>query len=737
MELDADLHSLLKVLSRPHGGKRIEFLEAAQEMAGDKSAVLVWLYDRRDDLTSSPHELVLDQYYHPSDDGSAPELLVRRRAVPTSIPQEAACRDPAAWHIAIADHPQIHQWCIAKGLGATICEYAYPLYAFPPQQPEELIGVFQILSAQSLPPTILNLLPYLADGLADTILRSRKRRLLIALQQLLPRANVSDTINGHLQSAAVTLHRIIGTEVCLIYRQERSPRLKAVASWPGNIPIADLLASAKSYTYKILERGKPIRVYNFQDADERRRVFGTEEYDSALLKREAKHLANEKLGALMGAPILIDGHGIAVIMLLNKVHPAKSWHLSRHFSRTDQEVLQIVCEFLAGVIPSVEVLKLMERCSGILFAGALKEEKPRQEMFDMLANLIPGLASAALTRSGAASSAPKFDYLGGDRWFSAADLRPQPSAKPISVGTPSDGRHMLQVKIPNLLGEPRYLVLGLLRPDDLSPYELKLIDIFSKELSQALRGEQELERELKDLVQIRHTVRSGLTGAIGHITTALNSYEVCEQEHFAPLVFAAVNLGDDLHWANHFAKKMQVLMEESRFLLSDISRNSLRIGSGSVTSLVELVIKSVAPFAKLRKIEIKLVNRVSADADQVPIDFQLVDMLVFNLLDNAVKYSYRDQPVFVDLFIDRGDWKLRVTDFGVYIEEQFRREIFKPFARIQTGDDDTARPGTGLGLAVALKIAKAHGGDIDVDSEVIRTTTPKLAKTRFFLRMPR
>ena len=93
---------------------------------------------------------------------------------------------------------------------------------------------------------------------------------------------------------------------------------------------------------------------------------------------------------------------------------------------------------------------------------------------------------------------------------------------------------------------------------------------------------------------------------------------------------------------------------------------------------------------------------------------QLVSAL-YNLMENAVKYSDRGSPVEVGGRTD-GHWlELRVRDHGIGIPEQDLERIFERFYRVDRGRGrDTG--GTGIGLAIVRHVASNHGGEVLVES---------------------
>lgn len=95
--------------------------------------------------------------------------------------------------------------------------------------------------------------------------------------------------------------------------------------------------------------------------------------------------------------------------------------------------------------------------------------------------------------------------------------------------------------------------------------------------------------------------------------------------------------------------------------------------------------------------------------------------LLYNLIDNAVKYTPAGGTIRVGLACHNGRAELSVEDTGIGIAPEHLPNIFKRFYRV-----DSARPrqssATGLGLAISLSIAKAHEGALQVESHLGRGT---------------
>lgn len=103
-------------------------------------------------------------------------------------------------------------------------------------------------------------------------------------------------------------------------------------------------------------------------------------------------------------------------------------------------------------------------------------------------------------------------------------------------------------------------------------------------------------------------------------------------------------------------------------------------------------------------------------------DPDLLFRLIANLVNNAVKYSRPGGRVELALERNGDDVVFTCADDGLGISAEDRARLFTEFFR-STNPEALARPGTGLGLAIVARIARRHGGGVDVESELGAGTT--------------
>jgi two-component system phosphate regulon sensor histidine kinase PhoR len=95
--------------------------------------------------------------------------------------------------------------------------------------------------------------------------------------------------------------------------------------------------------------------------------------------------------------------------------------------------------------------------------------------------------------------------------------------------------------------------------------------------------------------------------------------------------------------------------------------------------------------------------------------------VIFNLLDNAVKYSNGSPKITVSTESKNGHIKVSVEDNGIGISKEHHAQIFDRFYRVPTGNVHNVK-GFGLGLSYVKKIVDLHHGKIKVESAVNKGT---------------
>jgi two-component system sensor histidine kinase KdpD len=110
----------------------------------------------------------------------------------------------------------------------------------------------------------------------------------------------------------------------------------------------------------------------------------------------------------------------------------------------------------------------------------------------------------------------------------------------------------------------------------------------------------------------------------------------------------------------------------------------------------------------------------------------ILEEVIRNLIDNAMRYSPPESPIELSARERSGVIEIAVTDHGPGVPSEERDRIFQSFHRL--GDEDTTGKGYGLGLYFANKLLQAQRGSISVESPV--WPDPAAPGARFVFTLP-
>jgi len=96
-------------------------------------------------------------------------------------------------------------------------------------------------------------------------------------------------------------------------------------------------------------------------------------------------------------------------------------------------------------------------------------------------------------------------------------------------------------------------------------------------------------------------------------------------------------------------------------------------------------------------------------------DRELMEYAVYNLLNNAIKYSPAETEITVSTRREGGDLRLSVRDQGIGMDETEVRSVFQKFYRTRRAEA-SGEAGSGIGLSIVEEIVTHHGGRMEVTS---------------------
>jgi signal transduction histidine kinase len=99
-----------------------------------------------------------------------------------------------------------------------------------------------------------------------------------------------------------------------------------------------------------------------------------------------------------------------------------------------------------------------------------------------------------------------------------------------------------------------------------------------------------------------------------------------------------------------------------------------------------------------------------------------MEIVLNNLISNAVKYNYDGGQVDITLGRDTDGVHIQVSDTGIGMKKEDTEKLFQEFVRIKN-DQTKNITGSGLGLSIVKKVVDLYGGRIDVDSQPEKGST--------------
>jgi len=218
--------------------------------------------------------------------------------------------------------------------------------------------------------------------------------------------------------------------------------------------------------------------------------------------------------------------------------------------------------------------------------------------------------------------------------------------------------------------------------------------------AEAARQSEQFKSTLLD--SVAHEFKTPLTSikaASSTILTAANLTPAQQHELLTIIDQESERLSGMVTEAIHLAR-----VESGRLHLSRTVQN--------VEELVQEGLKQSAAIVGARPIE----TQYAPSLPKISVDAELFVVMMKQLLDNAIKYSPAGTPIRITADASADSVRVRIHNQGLGLTEAERSMVFERFYRTPGARQNA--PGTGMGLAIVRDIVRAHGGYIDVESEL-------------------
>jgi len=275
-----------------------------------------------------------------------------------------------------------------------------------------------------------------------------------------------------------------------------------------------------------------------------------------------------------------------------------------------------------------------------------------------------------------------------------------------------EGSRGTEVEILTKTGEQKsiYLSISPIRDNN---GKLSMMCGYGIDITERKKLEQ-LKDELIGLVS--HELRTPLTVIGGCLSTLITEWDRLSPSEVQQL------LKDALLESESLSHLIENLLELSRAQARQLSLYS-------EPTDIKTFVKEVLSKIKRQAPSHRFVTSIPDKLPSINADPLRIERILYNLLDNAAKYSPQGSQIKVSVNAEPERLVIGVSDHGKGLSSSEQARIFGPFQRLENNRPDQAR-GAGLGLMVCRRLVEAHGGEIWVESKKGRGST-------FFFSLPR
>lgn len=219
------------------------------------------------------------------------------------------------------------------------------------------------------------------------------------------------------------------------------------------------------------------------------------------------------------------------------------------------------------------------------------------------------------------------------------------------------------------------------------------------ETEQSSKMEIERERLRNTLLRsISHDLRTPLTGIAGATSTILDNYDHLDDETKRKLLDG---MGEDVQW---LIRLVENLLSMTRL------EAGIPVVKKHLEAVEEVVAEAVAQVRK-RAGDHRISVKMPKDLILIPMDGNLIEQVLVNLMDNAIKYTPAGAEIRLEVELSGHHIWFEVLDNGYGISDVDMPHLFDLFYTGANVRSETRR-GSGLGLAICQSIVRAHNGEI-------------------------
>jgi len=202
---------------------------------------------------------------------------------------------------------------------------------------------------------------------------------------------------------------------------------------------------------------------------------------------------------------------------------------------------------------------------------------------------------------------------------------------------------------------------------------------------------------------ISHDLRTPLTAISGASSAILENKQTMDDATHDKLLF---DIKDDSQWL--------IRMVENLLSVTRISETAANLSK--TTQAVEEVVSESLSRVKNKYPGYNVSVKVPEELLLVPMDATLIEQVIINILENAIKHSTRDALIEFIVTRDKENAIFEISDNGTGISPDELPKLFEGYSSGKTKNPDSSR-GMGIGLSICRSIIQAHGGIIEAENK--------------------
>lgn len=636
------------------------------------------------------------------------------------------------------------------------------------------------------------------------ITRCRDEKIKSAISELNDKTASITRLDDFLKVISDILLKYIGASACLIHKPSGAGSTWKLAAVAGSfakqtseLELHDLSPTEVSLTYHVFKQSKRLRLSEIGNSEERSAKCDGKTPEEHLLQALSKRMG-KSVRAWMACPVRVkvassdetpaNGDSWISDLVITVVNKERESYLGQSFSRTDQELIKRCCEYVASHILYFERMPVLDENIMTWAQSAIRDDA----MSSARAESRP---IGTGTYGGAAISDPFIKRITshihgvvGIKFSINADsyhdtiISYEHEDVSSAVASPS-GRTPIMERTAGIFtisayvqNKKKYIAVLNNQPGEnaaqqsqmifevvvqreaLAEHELAMLRQIYAEMIHVYFEPIRYRIGVQRMLGIRHALKSSLQGIIGHVSqiraefdgfiedidSGIKTSMPISADEYLQFIKKA-SLRKSIAVIELAATEARQFLDEFRFLWKKLKFAELVFNKVDLAEMLKDIARLLRPEAELRGITLTVDNKGRERGVYANVDKKLLQIAFYNIIDNAIKYSYLNKSIKIVIDERMNQWFCEVSNTGVYIDPADYELIFKPFVRSARHDPHASnllsrRPGTGLGLAIVRAIIKAHSPKAEIrvkSTKIAEENSAITALTCFTLAMPK